>query len=112
MKKEKTRLLFLRNIEGIDEMGVLLAGHEKNAYWYGSQLNIDEARRHVPYANATIMQVVSGAISAIMWGIRHPRKGVVEPEDLDHESVLETAAPYLGDLVEIGRASCREREKV
>lgn len=99
MKQQQKRLLTLDITEGMDELGVLLAGHEKNAYWYGSQLNIDEARRHVPYANATIMQVVSGAISAIMWAIRHPRKGVVEPEDLDHESVLETAAPYLGDLV-------------
>lgn len=99
VKQQKSRLLTLDIIEGMDELGVLLAGHEKNAYWYGSQLNIDEARRHVPYANATIMQVVSGAISAIVWAIRHPRKGVVEPEDLDHESVLETAAPYLGKLV-------------
>lgn len=99
VKQQKSRLLTLDIIEGMDELGVLLAGHEKNAYWYGSQLSIDQARQHVPYANATIMQVVSGAISAIVWAIRHPQKGVVEPEDLDHESVLETAAPYLGHLV-------------
>jgi homospermidine synthase len=26
-------------VDGIDELGVLLYGHEKNAYWYGSQLS-------------------------------------------------------------------------
>ena len=31
-------------VDGIDELGVLLYGHEKNAYWYGSQLSIEETR--------------------------------------------------------------------
>jgi homospermidine synthase len=42
---------------GIDELGVLLAGHKKNAYWYGSQLTIDEARKLAPHNNATSLQV-------------------------------------------------------
>ncbi|NLB54200.1 MAG: homospermidine synthase [Lentisphaerae bacterium] len=86
-------------IEGMDELGVLLAGHEKNAYWYGSQLSIDEARRHVPHANATSMQVVSGAISALLWAIKNPRRGIVEPEDLDFDFCLEIAEQYLGKMV-------------
>jgi homospermidine synthase len=28
-------------VDGIDELGVLLYGHAKNAYWYGSQLSIE-----------------------------------------------------------------------
>ena len=86
-------------VEGMDELGVLLAGHERNAYWYGSQLSIDEARRHVSYANATTIQVTAGALAAILWAIRNPRCGVVEPEDLDFEDCLETAIPYLGKIV-------------
>ena len=39
--------------DGIDELGVLLYGHKKNAYWYGSQLSIEETRRIAPYQNAT-----------------------------------------------------------
>ena len=31
-------------VDGIDELGVLLYGHGKNAYWYGSQLSIEETR--------------------------------------------------------------------
>jgi homospermidine synthase len=40
-------------VDGIDELGVLLYGHKKNAYWYGSQLSIDETRDLAPYQNAT-----------------------------------------------------------
>lgn len=86
-------------VEGMDELGVLLAGHERNAYWYGSQLAIDDARRHVPYVNATTMQVVAGAITATLWAIRNPRRGIVEPEDLDFDECLAVAEPYLGRMV-------------
>ena len=86
-------------VEGMDELGVLLAGHERNAYWYGSQLAIEEARRHVGYANASTVQVTAGAIAAVLWAIRNPRRGVVEPEDLDFEECLAVAGPYLGRMV-------------
>ncbi len=86
-------------VTGMDELGVLLAGHARNAYWYGSQLSIEDARQHVPYANATCVQVAAGVLSAIMWAIRNPRRGIVEPDDLDFEECLATAAPYLGRLV-------------
>ncbi|HEY0938645.1 MAG TPA: saccharopine dehydrogenase C-terminal domain-containing protein [Steroidobacter sp.] len=85
-------------VDGMDELGVLLAGHAKNAYWYGSQLSIHEARRHVEFANATTMQVVAGALAAVVWAIRHPRQGLVEPDQMDPEECLEVAAPYLGKL--------------
>lgn len=86
-------------VSGMDELGVLLAGHASNAYWYGSQLTIEEARRHVPSANATSLQVAAGALAAAVWAIRHPRRGVVEPDDLDFEQCLAVAEPYLGRLV-------------
>lgn len=99
VRQPASRLLGADIVEGMDELGVLLAGHERNAYWYGSQLTITEARQHVAYANATTMQVVAGAIAALVWAIRHPRRGVVEPEDLDFEECLAVAAPYLGPMV-------------
>ncbi len=94
-----SRRLDLDIVEGMDELGVLLAGHEKNAYWYGSQLDITTARKHVSYANATSIQVTAGAIAAIMWAINNPNRGVVEPEDLDYEFCLSIAIPYLGQMV-------------
>jgi homospermidine synthase len=85
-------------VDGMDELGVLLAGHARNAYWFGSQLSIHEARSHVEFANATTMQVVAGALAAVVWAVRHPRQGLVEPEQMDHEECLQVAAPYLGKL--------------
>ena len=84
--------------DGMDELGVLLAGHAKNAYWFGSQLSIEEARRHLDFANATTVQVVAGALAATVWAIRHPRSGLVEPEQMDHEECLAIAGLYLGKL--------------
>src|SRR3546814_4482432 len=40
-------------VDGADELGVLIFGHAKNAYWYGSQLSIRETRKLAPYQNAT-----------------------------------------------------------
>ncbi|OGB22603.1 MAG: homospermidine synthase [Burkholderiales bacterium RIFCSPLOWO2_02_FULL_57_36] len=86
-------------VQGMDELGVLLMGNRKGVYWYGSRLTIDEARRLAPYNTATSLQVVAGVLGGLVWAIRNPRAGVVEPDDLDHETVLEIAQPYLGELV-------------
>ena len=40
-------------IHGIDELGVLLMGHAKGAYWYGSQLTIERGAASGPHNNAT-----------------------------------------------------------
>jgi len=93
------RVLTTELVTGGDELGVLLAGHERNAYWFGSQLSIEEARRHVPHANATTLQVAAGALAAVIYAVRHPALGVVEADDLDFEECLAVARPYLGPLV-------------
>ena len=93
------RVLTTELVTGADELGVLLAGHARNGYWFGSQLTVEEARRHVPHANATTLQVAAGALAAVVSAIRHPRRGVVEADDLDFEECLAVAAPYLGPLV-------------
>ncbi|AUX24635.1 homospermidine synthase [Sorangium cellulosum] len=85
-------------VSGMDELGVLLAGHSRNAYWYGSQLSIEDARRCVSLGNATSLQVAAGVIAGMIWAIRHPRRGVVEPDELDFEECLEIASPYLGRM--------------
>jgi homospermidine synthase len=84
---------------GIDELGVLLAGHRKNAYWYGSQLSIEEARRLAPHNNATSLQVCVACLSGMIWAIENPNRGLVEPDELDYERNLEICMPYLGTVV-------------
>src|SRR5882724_1832881 len=74
---------------GIDELGVLLAGHKKNAYWYGSQLSVDEARRLAPYNNATSLQVTAAVLSGVVWAMENPNCGLVEPDEIDFRRNLE-----------------------
>lgn len=83
---------------GADELGVLLMGHARGAYWYGSRLSIEEARQLAPYNNATSLQVVAGVLAGMAWVLENPRAGIVEPDDLDHEAILKAALPYLGKV--------------
>jgi homospermidine synthase len=83
---------------GIDELGVLLMGNERGVYWYGSRLGIQQARELAPYNSATSLQVVAGILGGMVWALRHPDAGVVEPDEIDHELVLDVARPWLGDM--------------
>jgi homospermidine synthase len=84
---------------GVDELGVLLMGNSKGVYWYGSRLSIEQARALAPYNSATSMQVVAGILGGMVWAMRNPACGVVEPDDIDHSLVMRIASPYLGELV-------------
>lgn len=85
-------------IDGMDELGVLLYGHKKNAYWYGSQLSIQAARKLAPYQNATGMQVTSAVLAGMVWAIENPRQGVVEADEMDYKRCLQVQSPYLGKM--------------
>ena len=85
-------------VDGRDELGVLLYGHKKNAYWYGSQLSIAEARKLAPYQNATGLQVTSSVLAGMVWAIENPKRGIVETEELDFRRCLDIQRPYLGPL--------------
>ena len=96
--QSRKRILMDDITKGIDELGVLLAGHKKNAYWYGSQLSIEEARRLAPYNSATSLQVTVAVLSGMIWAIENPNRGVVEPDEMDFRRNLEICAPYLGPV--------------
>ncbi len=69
-------------VSGRDELGVLLLGHKKNAYWYGSNLTIEEARRVVPNNNATSLQVCTSVLSGTIWTLENPNKGITQMNTL------------------------------
>lgn len=85
-------------VDGADELGVLLYGHAKNAYWYGSQLSIEETRQLAPYQNATGMQVSSAVLAGMVWALENPEEGIVETDEMDFERCLEIQKPYLGPV--------------
>jgi homospermidine synthase len=86
-------------VDGIDELGVLLYGHKKNAYWYGSQLSIEETRRIAPYQNATGLQVSSAVLAGMVYALENPKMGIVEADDMDYKRCLEVQMPYLGPVI-------------
>jgi homospermidine synthase len=95
----KQRLMGKEISSGMDELGVLLMGHKKGAYWYGSHLAIDEARRLCPHNNATSLQVCIAVLSGMIWAMENPERGIVEPEEMDHQRCLDICIPYLGPVV-------------
>jgi homospermidine synthase len=97
--QDHKRIMLNEITTGIDELGVLLAGHKKNAYWYGSQLSIEEARKLAPFNSATSLQVTSAALSGMIWAMENPNRGIVEPDDMEFKRPLEICRPYLGKMV-------------
>lgn len=97
--QSRTRLMMNEIISGTDELGVLLMGHDRGAYWYGSRLTIAEARSLAPYNNATSLQVTSAVLAGVIWVMENPAHGVIEPDVIDHERILEITRPYLGEVV-------------
>ncbi|HSK41223.1 MAG TPA: saccharopine dehydrogenase C-terminal domain-containing protein [Arenibaculum sp.] len=85
-------------VDGIDELGVLLYGHRKNAYWYGSQLSIEETRDLAQYQNATGLQVTSAVLAGMVWALENPQAGIVEADEMDFRRCLEVQRPYLGPV--------------
>jgi homospermidine synthase len=97
--QDRRRIMMDDIVSGTDELGVLLAGHKKNAYWFGSRLSIEEARSLAPHNNATSLQVTIACLAGMVWAIENPNMGLVEPEEIDFRRMLEICRPYLGSLV-------------
>ena len=85
-------------VDGADELGVLLYGHDKNAYWYGSRLTLEEARKLAPYQNATGLQVSSAVLAGMVWALENPEAGIVDTDEMDFKRCLEIQRPYLGPV--------------
>ena len=96
--QRRQRLLEEDISDGVDALGVLLMGHPRGAYWYGSRLSIQQARALCPENNATSLQVTSAVMAGVIWAIQHPRRGIVEPDEMPHAAILQLCRPYLGEV--------------
>jgi homospermidine synthase len=98
--REQTKKRVMRDeiTGGADELGVLLAGHQRNAYWYGSQLTAAEAKQLAPYNSATSLQVCASVLAGVVWAIRNPSEGLIEADEMPYQELLEMIKPYLGPL--------------
>ncbi|HLD68863.1 MAG TPA: saccharopine dehydrogenase C-terminal domain-containing protein [Pseudomonas sp.] len=97
--QSRQRLLGDDLIGGIDELGVLLMGHGRRSYWYGSRLAIEQARALCPHNNATSLQVSAAVLAGVCWAMANPGRGLVEPDELPHGPLLDLCRPYLGEVL-------------
>lgn len=89
---------------GMDELGVLMMGtapgtQEHFTYWYGSQMEVHQAKRLAPHNSATSLQISSAVLAATAWAICNPRRGILEAEDLPHTDILNVQSPYIAPVV-------------
>jgi homospermidine synthase len=92
------RILNDEIIDGRDELGVLLLGHDYTGWWTGSLLSIHEARKILPGQSATTMQVAGSVVAAVQWLIDSPNEGVCVPDDLPWQKLLADMGPYVGKI--------------
>ncbi|MFZ5802207.1 MAG: saccharopine dehydrogenase C-terminal domain-containing protein [Candidatus Omnitrophota bacterium] len=97
--QEKQRIMKDEIIDGEDQLGVLLMGHDFKSWWCGSCLNIHDARKHVPHQQATVLQVAISVVAAAIWMIRNPNRGFNLPDDIDHEPILDISIPYINPFI-------------
>jgi homospermidine synthase len=97
--QEKQRIMNDEIIDGRDELGILLMGHDFDSWWCGSLLDIHTARELVPGQQATTLQVAVSVVAAAVWMIKNPRKGFRMPDDIDHTEILRVYVPYIKPFV-------------
>jgi homospermidine synthase len=97
--QEKQRIMNDEIIDGRDELGVLLMGHDFTSWWCGSLLDIHESRRLIPHQQATTLQVAVSVVAAAIWMIKNPNSGFLLPDDIDHKEILKIAIPYIKPFV-------------
>ena len=99
--QSRERIMYDDITSGSDILGALIMGHPLKSWWCGSNLSIEASRRLVPHQNATTMQVAISVVACAMWMIENPDRGLLVPDDLPHDYVLEIAKPYLGKFISV-----------
>lgn len=93
-----TRVMLEEIDSGVDSLGVMIFRNTTDeVVWYGSEVTTEIARGYTT-TNATSLQVIAGLISSILYVMANPREGLLEPEDLDTDFILDIAEPYLGKV--------------
>ena len=96
--QDSTRVIKSEIVSGMDELGVLLLGDDF-AWWHGSQMTIEIANKLILGESATSVQIVGSMLAAIVWMIKNPKRGYIEPEDMPFEEILEIGDQYWQHLV-------------
>lgn len=98
-QQDTSRIVRDEIIGGLDELGVLLMGHQHGAYWLGSCLSTAAARKLSSASSATSLQVAAGVLAGVVWAMKNPQQGIVGPDELPFDELMSLCSPYLGEIV-------------
>jgi homospermidine synthase len=102
------RLLTKEILSGRDQLGLTFFLSDNSVYWIGSLLGIDEARqiyenKFDSFINATIVQVMIGYLSALIYLLELIEKGeklgLLHPDDLPYQKIIDYCLPFLGEFI-------------
>jgi len=86
-------------VSGSDSVGALLIFEDGSTFWAGTILSCENVRKMgILYSNSTVVQVGASLLSAMKMAMRKPNLGILFPEDLDKDEILNEAVPYLGTI--------------
>ena len=112
--QDNTRLLTSEIINGNDILGLTYFLKNKKIYWIGSTLGINETRDITNneinnYINATLLQVIVGYMTGIIHIINlnnnDIKKGLMEPDDLPVDDLIQYQLPFLGDFIFVKKSN-------
>jgi len=93
-------------IDGYDNIGALFVSRknpfnetdELFYFWTGSILNTDYTKNVLKdqYFGPTVIQVMAGVLSGVVWMMKHKNRGLCFGEDIDDKFVINMAKKYLG----------------
>ncbi len=81
---------------GSEYLGVILTGDKLGSYYFGTAVDVETVRKYHQDETPTILQVSATAVSAFKWIIANPKHGLLFPEELPEDFILENAEKYLG----------------
>jgi homospermidine synthase len=86
---------------GYDSVGILAFFRTPKGltkYWVGTIISNDYAKKISPEINGTCLQVAISVLGCIEWMIQNPHKGIIEPEMVDTDFIIDYAHEWLGEF--------------
>lgn len=84
-------------IDGGESVGIIIQGKKFSTRYFGNYLKTNE----IVDETATIRQVSASSYAGFVYMLKHEQEGLLFPEDLDEEYVLDIAKKYLNEYISV-----------
>jgi homospermidine synthase len=85
--------------EGIDSIGAFIVCKDFR-WWAGTVVETKDLKKYkLQYGTPTSVQVAISLLAGIRWMLANPKRGLLSPEYLPHNQLIEWCEPYLGLVI-------------